>query len=197
VFLYLATTSFDADFRAFVQRHGDLFRALPGWTLRLLVLRRIAGGMGSLEAAVRDELAPWSPRTVEELTWYCAQRRTTADRGARSQSDERFRRAHRAFSTPRGQRIYHRWLTDGDAVFDGLSSRAIAEAFARGTARVEAQVLLPSYEHLTPWANLVRSSAPGGEEGDTRSTRPQPPPPATPTIAGELARDWYRLMGRS
>ena len=197
VFLYLATTSFDADLRAFVQREGDLFRALPGWTLRLLVLRRAAGVMGSLEAAVRDELTAWSPRTVEELTWYCEQRRTTSDPRARCQSDERFRRAHRAFSTSRGQRLYHRWLTDGDTVFERLSSTAITDALARGTARIESQVLLLSYGHLSPLANLVRSSAPGVEEGATPSTRPQPPPPAAPTIAEELARDWYRLMGRS
>ena len=197
VFLYLARTSFDGDLRAFVQRHGDLFRALPGWTLRLLVLRRTAGGMGSLEAAVRDELAAWSPRTVEELRWYCEQRRTTSDPRARCQSDERFRRAHRAFSTPRGQRLYHRWLTDGDAVFERLSSTAIVEALTRGTARVEAQVLLPSYRHLSPLANLVRSSTPGVEKGAIPPARPQPPPPASLSIADELAREWYRLVGRS
>ena len=142
VFLYLVTGPFDHDLRAFVQRQGDLFRALPGWTLRVLVRRRAAGGMESLEAAVRDELTAWSPRTVEEFTWYCEQRRTTSDPRARCQSDERFGRAHRAFSTSRGQRLYHRWVTDGDTVFEGISSPAIAEALDRGTARIESQVLL-------------------------------------------------------
>src|ERR1700733_3201305 len=56
--------------RAFVQRHGDLLRALPGWTPRLLFRRQSAGGMASFESAVRDELAPQlSPHTVEELKW--------------------------------------------------------------------------------------------------------------------------------
>ena len=197
VFLYLATTSFDGDLRPFVQRHADLFSVLPGWTLRLLVLRRTAGGIESLTGAGRDELAPWSPRTVEELRWYCEQRRTTADPRARCQSDERFGRAHRAFSTARGQRVYHRWLTDGDVVFERLSSTVIAEAFARGTAHVEAQVLLPSYRHLSPLGNLVRSSTPGVEKGAMGPARPQPPPPDTLSIADELAREWDHLVVRS
>jgi hypothetical protein len=194
VFLYLATSSCDHDLRAFVQRHGDLFRALPGWTLRLLVLRRTGGVMGSFEAVVRDELTPWSPPTVEELRWYCEQRRTASDPRARCQSDERFGRAHRAFSTQRGQRLYHRWLTDGDTVFEGVSSTAITEALARGTARVETQVLLPSYAHLSPLVSLVRSLPKGVEEGATDSTPPQPPPAPPLPISEQLSRDWYRLI---
>ena len=197
VFLYLVTTSFDGDVGAFLQRHRGLLRALPGWTLRLLVLKQAAGVVPSFEAAVRDELAAWSPHTVEELKWYCEQRRTTSDPRDRSRSDERFRHAHRAFSTPRCKRVYHRWLFDGDTVFEQLSSKAITEAFARGTARIESQILPLSYDHLSPLANLVRSSSEGVEKGDTPSARPQPPPPVSLTVAEELARDWYRLVGRS
>ena len=75
---------------------------------------------------------------------------------------------HRAFSTPRCQRLYHRWLLDGDTVFEQLSSKAITEAFARGTARIESQVLPLSYDHLSPLANLVRSST----RGSRRETHP-------------------------
>ena len=42
--------------------------------------------------------------------------------------------------------------------------------------------------------SLVRSSPKGVEEGDTPSSRPQPPSSAPPTVAEELTRDWYRLM---
>jgi hypothetical protein len=197
VFLYLVTTSFDGAVGAFLQRHRDLLRALPGWTLRLLLLKQAAGVTPSFEAAVRDELTAWSPHTVEELKWYCEQHRTTSDPRVRCRSDERFRRAHRAFSAPRCQRVYHRWLFDGDTVFEQLSSKAITEAFARGTARIESQILPLSYDHLSPLANLVRSSTEGVEKGDTPSARPQPPPPVSLTVAEELARDWYALIGRS
>jgi hypothetical protein len=197
VFLYLVTTSFDGDLRVFLQRDIDLLRALPGWTLRLLFLPQTSGVKASFEAVVRDELTAWSPHTVEELTWYCEERRTTADPRVRCRSDERFGRAHRAFSTARCQRLYRRWLTGGHAVFELVSSTAIAEKFARGTARIESQVLLLSYRHLSPLANLVRSSTQGVEEGDTASARPQPPPSVSLTVAEELARDWHRFNGRS
>jgi hypothetical protein len=196
VFLYLVPTSFDGDLRVFLRRHVDLLCALPGWTLRLLFLPQTTGLMASFDTVVRDELTAWSPHTVEELTWYCEQRRTTPDPRARCRADERFSRAHRAFCTPRGQWLYHRWLKDGHTVFALLSSTAITDAFARGTARVESQVLLLSYRHLSPLANLVRSSAQGVEEGDTASAWPQPPPPVPLTVAEELARDWHRLNGR-
>jgi hypothetical protein len=198
VFLYLVTTSFDGVVGAFLQRHRDLLRALPGWALRLLFLRQTSGGIASFEAAVRDELSPrLSPHTVEELTWYCAQRRTTSDPRTRCQSDGRFRRAHRAFSTPRYQSFYRRWLTDGDTVFELVSSEAIADALARGTARIESHILLRSYRHLSPLVSLVRSSSRGVEQGEPSSALPQPPPPVALTVAEELARNWYRLIGRS
>ena len=195
VFLYLVTALFDGEARAFVQRHGDLLRALPGWTLRLLFLRHAAGGMASFEAAVRDELAAQlSPHTVEELKWYCEKRRNTSDLHTRCGSDSRFWRAHRAFSTPRFQMLYRRWSTDGDTVFELVSSPAIADALTRGTARIESHVLLRSYDHLSPLVSLVRSSDKGVEEGDTPSARPQPPLPPSLTVAEELARDWYRIV---
>jgi hypothetical protein len=66
-----------------------------------------------------------------------------------------------------------------------------------GNSALEAQVLLASYRHLSPLANLVRSSTPGVEEGATAPARPRPPLPASLSIADELAREWYRLVGRS
>jgi hypothetical protein len=152
VFLYLVTSPFDADLRRFLQRHAELLRALPGWTLQLLFLRRAAGMMSAFENAAREELTGrFSPDTIAELEWYCKERRDTSDVGARCQTDERFWQAHRAFATPRCQMLYRRWLTDGDTVFELVSSTALADALRRGTARIESQVLLVSYDHLSPW----------------------------------------------
>jgi hypothetical protein len=52
VFLYLVTSPFDTDLRRFLQRHAELLRALPGWTLELLFPRR-AGMMSAFENAAR------------------------------------------------------------------------------------------------------------------------------------------------
>jgi hypothetical protein len=195
VFLYLVTRPFDGNVGAFLQRHAELLRALPGWTLQLLFLRRAAGMMPAFENAAREELTGrFAPGTISELKWYCAERRSTPDLRARCQSDGRFRQAHRAFNTSRCQMLYHRWLTDGDAVFELVSSPAIADALARGTARIESQVLLASYDHLSPLVSLVRSLPKGVKEGATASTPPQPPPAPPLSISEQLTRDWYRLL---
>ena len=93
--------------------------------------------------------------------------------------------------------LYHRWLTDGDAVFESASSSAIEEALARRTARIESHVLLCSYDHLSPLATLVRSSPKGVEERDTATTQSQPPPPPPLSISEQLTRDRYRSIGRA
>jgi hypothetical protein len=120
----------------------------------------------AFESAAREELTGrFAPDTISELKWYCEERRSTSDLRARCQCDGRFWQAHRAFATPRCQMLYRRWLTDGDSVFELISSTAIADALARGTALIESHVLRCSYDHLSPLASLVRSSAKGSRRG--------------------------------
>jgi hypothetical protein len=195
VLLYLVTGPFDSKIRSFLQRHAELLRALPGWTLQLLFIRKSEGMMSAFANAVRKELTGrCSPHTMSEFKWYRQERRGTSDVRARCQSDARFLRAHRAFSSPRFLMLYQRWLTDGDAVFEMASPPAIEQALARGTARIESHVLLCSYDHLSPLVSLVRSSPKGVEEGATASTQSQPPPPPPLSISEQLTRDWYRSI---
>jgi hypothetical protein len=198
VFLYLVTSPFDDDFRAVLQRYGDLLEALPRWTVRPLFPRQIAGAMGAFQVAFRDELAtPLSPATIDELRWYFEQLRLAAT-SRRLASDPRVRRTQHVFAAPRFRVLYRRWLTDGEAAFDVVSSHAIIEALADETGCVDSRVLLIPYRHLSPLANRVRFAREGVEEGagegDTWSTRPQPPL-ADPEedVATRCARDWYRL----
>ncbi len=201
VFLYLVTTPFDDDLRAVLQRYGDLLGALPRWTVRLLFPRQLGGGMGAYQVAFRDELAtPLSPTIFDELRWYFAQLRLAVTNRTRLPADARFRRDQRAFAAPRFRVLYQRWLTDGEAAFDVVSSHAIIDALSEETGRVESEVLLTLYRHLSPLANRVRSVPEGVEEGaargDTRSAHPQPPPLASDEDISGCARDWYRLIGR-
>jgi hypothetical protein len=57
VFVFLAASSLTDDLKAFLQRHAELFRALPIWTVRLVLPPYVAPLASSLEAVVRDELA--------------------------------------------------------------------------------------------------------------------------------------------
>jgi hypothetical protein len=167
----------DGDFRACLQRHADLLRALPGWTLRLVFARDAANRVRDFETAARDELTlQLSPSSFAEFRWYCSERKPATNARVRSQADQRFARAHRAFATPRYELLYRRWLTGGDSVFELVSSTTIAEALERGTGRIESQILPLSYRHLAPLVTL-HSAAEGVEEGERTSARPQPPSP--------------------
>ena len=56
----------------------------------------------------------------------------------------------KVFGTPRFTEMYRRWLKQGNAVFEGPSSPAIADALRDGRGRVESVVLSHSYRHLFP-----------------------------------------------
>lgn len=176
VFTYLVTTPSVDQFRAFVQRHADLFRALPGWTLRVLFPERMAIAMAEFEQTARYELtATLRPEMLAELKRYFDQRRSTPNPCVRTFEDEEFWRLHAEFETSRFRQLYRRWLTDGDSVFQALSSTAISEALDRGTGRIESHVIVLSYRHLTPSESLFRSSRKGVEGGDVPSAPSQPP----------------------
>ena len=198
VLTYVASAGDVEEFRAFVQRHADLLRALPGWTLRVLFQKGIAGAIADFESAARPELtATLRPEMLTELRWYFERLRNTTNPRALSFEDEEFRRHRAAFDTPRFRQLYRRWSSDGDSVFDAVSSPAIAEALERGTGRIESHLLLLSYRHLSPLASLVRADTKGVEEGDTSPAPPQPPPPPSLSISEQLTRDWYRSIGRT
>jgi hypothetical protein len=175
VFTYLVTAYDTEPLRAFVQRHADLLRALPGWTLRLVLPPQLADSMKRFEGVVRDELTPLRPELLAELKWYFGKRRRTHNPRALSFEDPEFWEHQAAFASPRFQQLYQRWLTDRDTVFEALASPAIAEALERGTGKIESHVLLLSYRHLAPLVSLFRSCRKGVEGGETSSALSQPP----------------------
>src|SRR5713101_5966194 len=84
VFLYLVTREVPAEFRMFLLRHAELFRAVDEWTVRLLVPRRFRKAAALYRYAVRDELAsPVHPSTVEELEWFFRERHGRPQRSPR------------------------------------------------------------------------------------------------------------------
>jgi len=150
VFLYLITRAVPIDFRAFLHRHAELFRALSSWTIRVLVPRHLAGAIERYQLAVRDELAsPLRPDTFDELRWFFEQRRHAADRPA-IVADARFQRAQQVFATPRFRVLYRRWLEDGEAALQATLSPVLADALAERSGEVECRVLPHTYQHLAP-----------------------------------------------
>ena len=158
VFAYLVTAWETSALRAFVQRRADLLRALPGWTLRLVIPPQLAASMKRFEDVVRDELTPLRPELLARLKWYFAKRRSAPSPRALSFEDPEFWEHQAACSSPRFQQLYRHWLTNGDTVFEALASPAITEAMERGTGKIESRILLLSYRHLAPLVSLFRSS---------------------------------------
>jgi hypothetical protein len=109
VLTYVVSDGYLEEFRAFVQRHADLLRALPGWTLKVLVPRPLADAMASFVAAARNELTcTLRAETLAELKWYFNKLRSTFNPRGLSFEDEEFRRDQAAFSAPRFQQLYRR-----------------------------------------------------------------------------------------
>jgi hypothetical protein len=142
---------FDA-FRDFLMRHAALLRALPCWTLRLVLPPHAESMPGAAMAVVSEQLlAPVSPRVVEELRWYFEQ----AQKGHHDESDDRYRRARSTFSTHRWRAVYRGWRHEREAVITTVGSTTLAEMVKAGTGRIEVLHLGHRYAHLSPLASIA------------------------------------------
>jgi hypothetical protein len=195
--LHLVLSSREDEFRAVLQRHGDLLAALPSWTLRLVFTPRTDHVKERFEAAFRDELArPLRSSTLVELRWYFEKIRP-ADGHLLMRHDDRFRRTQQAFAAPRFRALYSRWLKDGDRALEVVSTDRIAEQLANGTGRLECEVLRLSYGHLSPVVSprqpLAEAVQKDSQQAETQAARPSCVEPEL-SISEQLARDWYRLV---
>lgn len=146
VFVFVLVQDLPIDFRSFLERHAELLRALPAWTIRLLVPAPKRTAIGLYEAAFQEHLAsPLRPSVVDDLRWYFDARRRR-----RAGAEERFDQAVKAFSAPRFQALYRAWMERGDPVLEATQSATLADAVARGTGRLECHVLPHQYTYLSP-----------------------------------------------
>jgi hypothetical protein len=146
VFLYLVTSSTPMDFRVFLERHAELLRSLPEWTIRLLVPRHLTGAAGLHRSAFTEQLTtPLPADVVDEMRWYFH-----ACRDGGVDLDERYYRAQTAFAGPRFRALYKRWLMDGERVLDAVMSSVLGDVVARRVGVLDCQVLAHPYLHLLP-----------------------------------------------
>lgn len=145
VFLYLATRPMPMEFRLFLERHAELLRMLPEWTVRLLIPTHLRSAQLRYEQAFREQIGtPLRRPLIEELTWFLHTRRAGGRR-----SDPRFEKAKLAFASPRFRALHRTWLERGDVVLDATISPTLPEALARRTGRFECHVLPHTYLHLS------------------------------------------------
>jgi hypothetical protein len=101
VFVYLVTHPSPMDFRVFLLRHAALLRALPRWTVRLLLPRQLSKARLAYLHAAREHLAaPLEPSIVATLEWLFAERKRLAEPGT-GPAGERYLKLSSAYQTPR------------------------------------------------------------------------------------------------
>jgi hypothetical protein len=148
VFGYLVRRPSPIDFRAFLQRHAELLRALPEWSIRIVFPLHLQDARDTYLSALRQELTtPLRPAVADELRWYFAQRDTRSDQVEVDHA--RLARARQAFGSPRFRALYRLWRTDGRRIVDATVSPVLADAMRRGTGQIESQVLTHPYLHLS------------------------------------------------
>lgn len=190
--VYAVTDDQLQDFHWFVQRHADLLRTMPAWTLRVVFPPHMAFLTDKYEETARNELAGLRPELIGHLRWYFDRRRAYAFERAAVDDQERYGHAHYGFAATRFQVLYRRWLREGDTVFEAISSGALADAIKRGSGRIECHVLPFSYRHLSPLVGERRSTSKGAEKGE-ESRAPSRPPLGSLIVktdgSGETVRD--------
>ena len=150
VFLYLVTRKAPVDFRAFLQRHAELFRALPEWELRVLVPRHFDKAARAFASAATEELAtPLGLSERDDLAWYFRQRQRLEE-GLPAEDRERFKAAAQRFREPRFRALYRASKKTGNGALHAIVSRILADAISRQRGRVVTHVLPHLYQHLAP-----------------------------------------------
>ena len=153
IFLYLLVNPLPHDFRVFLRRHAELLRALPAWSIQLLVPvsqtdhEGRAQDLANLyEQAFRQELgAPLDPVTANELRWFW-EASTLASGVADA---KRMRRGQRVFGTPRFRALRRALEVDGGRAVDVAMSRSLADAIERKEGRFERHELRRQYFRLS------------------------------------------------
>lgn len=149
VFLYLVNRSAPVDFRAFLHRHVEVFRALPSWEIRLLTPPHLAEDVPEFEDAAQQELAtPLRLDAAAELQWFFEQQRCVEE-GSSPSDCSRFDRARRRFHAPRFRTLYRLWKRDGNRLLHGTVSPVLEDALSRGRGQVTTQLLTRGYHHLS------------------------------------------------
>lgn len=116
VVVYVVTDPFSDEFRVFLERHAALLRALPAWTLRIVVPPHFPDIAQRAKQVVWNQLlTPLRTEMLDELRWYFEQVRAHPTPSRSSDLDERFYRARDAFSAPRFKTLYRAWKQDAES----------------------------------------------------------------------------------
>jgi len=151
VLVYVVADPWLDEFRVFLERHAALLRALPAWTLRIVVPPQFPGiGQRAKQVVWNQLMTPLRAETLDELRWYFEQAHAHPTPSRCDDLDQRFYEARDAFSAPRFKALYRMWKQDGEAALAGAGSHRISVAVEAGAGRVVTLDLGHRYGHLSP-----------------------------------------------
>jgi hypothetical protein len=144
------------DFRMFLERHSAVLRALPAWTVRVVIPLQCADLAQRAQQAFFTQLATpaLAPDTIGELRQRFAgvvTQHYPFDFGLM----DRYVENRDQLAAPKYHVLFKLWKIEGDAAFAGLSSSAIHEAVRSGAGRVEPLALGRRYGHLSVLVNVA------------------------------------------
>jgi hypothetical protein len=156
VIVYVVTDPWLDEFRVFLERHAALLRALPAWTLRIVVPPQFPGiGERAKQVVWNQLMTPLSAETLDALRWYFEQAQNHPAPSRCGDLGARFYRTRDAFSAPRFKALYKVWKQDGNAALVEVGSHSIDDAVKAGAGRVEPLELGHRYGHLSPLVNVA------------------------------------------
>ena len=158
VLVYVVLDPTMNDFRVFLERHAAVLRALPAWTVRVVIpmqLQVIEDLAQKVKQAFFTQLVvpAFSPARIDKLRQRFKDVRTQVYPFAFGPTDQYVEdRDHLA--APRYHALFKVWKTDGEAALAGLASGAIQAAAQSGAGQVETLELGHRYGHLSPLARV-------------------------------------------
>ena len=183
VVVYVVTDPWLDEFRLFLLRHAALLRALPAWTLRIVVPPQFPDiGQRAKQVVWNQLMTPLKTDILDELRWYFEQARAHPAPSRCPDLDERFYRARDAFSEPRFKALYRVWKEDGDAAFAACRSHALEDSRdGRRRPRGDPRAGSPIRPSLTPGCRRLTCNSRGAVWGSSPGRLPDS---RTTTLSG-------------
>ena len=143
------------DFRLFLERHSAVLRALPAWTVRVVVPPQFSDLAQRVKQAFFTQLAmpALSPDDIAAVRQRFESVRTQHYPFDFGPTDHHVENRD-LLAAPKYHVLFKLWKKEGDAALAGLASSAIQNAVQAGAGRIETLELGHRYGHLSPLVNV-------------------------------------------
>jgi hypothetical protein len=156
VLVYVVLDPTLKDFRLFLERHSAVLRALPAWTVRVVVPPQFSDLAQRVKQAFFTQLATpaLSPEAIAAVRQRFESVRTQHypfDFGPTNHHVE----DRDLLAAPKYHVLFKLWKKEGDAALAGLASAVIQDAVKAEAGRIETLELGHRYGHLSPLAAIA------------------------------------------